>query len=109
MIGKWLKDRNVPRDKVVIATKITGGKNVTPRNIVNDCEGSLKRLQSSYIDIYQLHWPFHYSPQSNWGQSMQYNLETDSNPYWRQLGISYEDLCLSMQGLIDKGKIRGKR
>jgi len=106
VIGKWMKDRNVPRDRVVIATKITGGKNITPQNIIKDCEGSLKRLQTDYIDIYQLHWPFHYSPQSNWGQSLQYNIDTDSNPYWRQLGITYEQLCASMQQLIDKGMIR---
>ena len=38
-IGAWLKDRKVSRDKVVLATKITGGRNVTPKNIVKDCEG----------------------------------------------------------------------
>ena len=38
-IGAWMKARKVPRDKVVVATKITGGRNVTPKNIVSDCEG----------------------------------------------------------------------
>lgn len=38
LIGKWIRERNVARDKVVIATKITGGRNVTPRNIKADCE-----------------------------------------------------------------------
>ena len=37
VIGKWMKDRKVARDKVVIATKITGGRNVTPKNIKSDC------------------------------------------------------------------------
>lgn len=53
-IGKWMKDRKVARDKVVIATKITGGRNVTPQNIKKDCEGSLQRLGTDYIDVYQV-------------------------------------------------------
>jgi aryl-alcohol dehydrogenase-like predicted oxidoreductase len=109
VIGEWIKDRGVSRDEVVIATKITGGRNVTPRNIQRDCEGSLKRLQVDYLDVYQLHWPQRYSPQSNWGQSLAYGLENDSNPYWRASGgpTSFQDLCLAMQRLIDEGKIRG--
>ena len=109
VIGQWLKSRKVPRDQVVISTKITGGRNVTPRNIQLDCEGSLQRLGTDYIDIYLLHWPQRYSPQSNWGQSLSYNLESDANPYWRQGGgpTSFEDLCTSMEKLIQQGKIRG--
>lgn len=38
VIGKWMKDRKVDRRKVVIATKITGGRNVTPQNIKKDCK-----------------------------------------------------------------------
>lgn len=110
-IGKWLKERKglVKREDVVIATKITGGRNVNPRNIKKDCEGSLKRLGTDYIDIYQLHWPQRYSPQSNWGQSLQYQIENDASPYWRNGGgpTSFEDLCVSMEGLIQEGKIRG--
>jgi aryl-alcohol dehydrogenase-like predicted oxidoreductase len=108
-IGQWMKDRKVKRSDVVIATKITGGRNVTPRNIKKDCEGSLKRLQTDYIDVYQLHWPQRYSPQANWGQSLKYNLEDDSSMYWRQMGgpTSFEDLCLAMENLIQEGKIRG--
>ncbi len=112
-IGEWMKARGLSkgdsRKKVVIATKITGGRNVTPKNIKKDCAGSLKRLGTDYIDVYQLHWPARYSPQSNWGQSLAYNISADKNPYWRGLGgpTSFEDLCLAMQELIDEGKIRG--
>ena len=108
LIGNWMKDRKVPRDKVVLSTKITGGRNVNPRNIIKDCEGSLKRLQTDYIDVYLLHWPQRYSPQSNWGQSLKYNNENDASPYWRANGgpTSFEDLCLSMEQLVDQGKIR---
>lgn len=105
-----MKDRNVSREKVVIATKITGGRNVTPKNIKSDCEGSLKRLGTDYIDIYQLHWPARYSPQSNWGQSLKYNLEIDSeSSYWRGFGgpTTFEELCVAMEDLIQEGKIRG--
>ena len=112
-IGEWMKARGLNkgdnRKKVVIATKITGGRNVTPKNIKKDCAGSLQRLGTDYIDVYQLHWPARYSPQSNWGQSLAYNIDTDKSPYWRSTGgpTSFEDLCLAMQELIDEGKIRG--
>jgi aryl-alcohol dehydrogenase-like predicted oxidoreductase len=108
LIGKWIKDRKVRREDVVISTKITGGRNVNPRNIKNDCEGSLKRLKTEYIDVYLLHWPQRYSPQSNWGQSLKYNRESDASPYWRMNGgpTSFEDLCLSMEELVQEGKIR---
>lgn len=108
-IGKWMKDRKVPRSDVVIATKITGGRNVTPRNIKTACEASLKRLGTDYIDVYQLHWPQRYSPQSNWGQSLAYNIDRDMNPYWRGSGgpTSFEDLCAAMEELIQEDKIRG--
>jgi diketogulonate reductase-like aldo/keto reductase len=108
VIGDWLKDRKVPRSDVVIATKITGGRNVTPLNIRKDCDESLKRLQTDYIDVYLLHWPQRYSPQSNWGQSLAYNVETDKEQR-KFLGspTSFEDICLSMEELIQCGKIKG--
>lgn len=108
-IGKWMKDRQVPRSEVVIATKITGGRNITPKNIKTACEGSLRRLGTDYIDVYQLHWPQRYSPQSNWGQSLAYNIDNDASPYWRAMGgpTSFDELCVAMEGLVQEGKIRG--
>jgi hypothetical protein len=50
LIGKWMKDRKVNRENVVIATKITGGRNINPKNIRANCDGSLKRLGTDYID-----------------------------------------------------------
>lgn len=112
LIGQWMKDRKssgLKREDVIVATKITGGRNVTPRNIKADCAGSLKRLGTDYIDVYQLHWPQRYSPQSNWGQSLKYNIESDEQGYWRNFGgpTSFEDLCTSMEELVQEGKIRG--
>ena len=65
IIGNWFASR-VNRDKVILASKITGpemlwvrdGTNyIDKKNILQALEGSLKRLQTDYIDLYQLHWP----------------------------------------------------
>jgi aryl-alcohol dehydrogenase-like predicted oxidoreductase len=66
--GKWLADR--PRDSVVVATKVAGpgggwfrgpvrsGRTALDRHhIERAVEGSLRRLGTDYIDLYQTHWP----------------------------------------------------
>lgn len=75
VIGSWITE-NGQRDKLLIATKIAGngldwvreGRSITPDSIDEALEGSLKRLNTDYIDIYQLHWPnrgsFHF--RQNW-------------------------------------------
>jgi len=65
-IGNWMKQRN-NRDKVIVATKVAGPGDfvsfIRPdmhfdrKNIREALQGSLKRLQTDYIDLYQLHWP----------------------------------------------------
>jgi hypothetical protein len=72
VIGKWTSLSKGRRNKVVIASKITGGTRITKKGIIEACEGSLKRLKTDYIDLYQFHWPARYTPQSNWGQSLEY-------------------------------------
>jgi len=65
-IGNWLKNR--ARDSIVLASKATGpGRpfdwirggelNFTRDNLQRALEGSLQRLQTDYLDLYQLHWP----------------------------------------------------
>ena len=65
IIGSWFK-KTGNRDKVVLASKIAGAGAYTEhirkdgfskRALIEALEGSLKRLQTDYIDLYQLHWP----------------------------------------------------
>ena len=65
IIGTWFK-KTGNRDKVVLASKIAGAGEYTAhvrkdgfskRAITEAIENSLKRLQTDYIDLYQLHWP----------------------------------------------------
>ena len=106
IIGSWIKKEKARRDKLVLATKITGGTNVTKRNIKKDLEGSLLRFGVDEIDIYTLHWPARYTPQSNWGQSLTYHLDTEQAPYYKN-HASFEEIAEAMSELIDQGKLKG--
>ena len=70
IVGKWLRGKD--RDSILLATKVVGpahgwfsppvrgGKAALDRhNIRQALEGSLRRLQTDYVDLYQTHWPDH--------------------------------------------------
>ncbi len=62
-IGNWMKQNKIPRDQIVLATKVRGEMGKRPNDeglsrvhIMNAVEASLRRLQTDYIDLYQAHW-----------------------------------------------------
>lgn len=62
-LGNWMKQAKLPRDRIVLATKVRGKMGEGPNDeglsrvhIMNAVEASLRRLQTDYIDLYQSHW-----------------------------------------------------
>ena len=72
IIGHWFAKHPGARQQVVLATKVAGpargmpwvreGTGMTAQDIIQSCEGSLKRLQTDVIDLYQIHWPERHVP-----------------------------------------------
>jgi aryl-alcohol dehydrogenase-like predicted oxidoreductase len=66
-IGNWFRNNPGVRERIYVATKVCGpGRNISwirggPKldyhSIIEACHGSLARLQTDYIDLYQIHWP----------------------------------------------------
>ena len=108
IIGNWFASR-LKRDKVILASKITGPglawvRNgdgiINKKNILTALEGSLKRLQTDYIDLYQLHWPnrefYHFG--KNWHFSPQFDRQAVED--------NFLEVLETMAALIKEGKIR---
>jgi aryl-alcohol dehydrogenase-like predicted oxidoreductase len=105
-IGSWFK-KSGNRQKVVLATKLAGrsggpttireGQSLDRKNITAAVEASLKRLQTDYIDLYQLHWPDRST--NNFGQ-LGYTHNADEIP------VPLEDTLEALFDLMKSGKVR---
>lgn len=107
-IGTWIA-KSGQRDNVIIATKIAGegvrwvrnGDEISPAGIKQAVEGSLKRLQTDYIDLYQLHWPnrgsYHFRNLWRYQPSKQNTEDTARH---------IPEVLTTLQELIKDGKIR---
>jgi aryl-alcohol dehydrogenase-like predicted oxidoreductase len=106
IIGNWFKKRN-NREKVILATKVSGpgqtwvrggGLQYTKENITAALEGSLKRLKTNYIDLYQLHWP---ERNTNFFGKLGYKHEKEEKE-WN----SIESVLEVLKQFVEQGKIR---
>lgn len=105
-LGNWLARRG-RRDDLVIASKVAGpgngltylrnGPRLTREHIRQACEDSLRRLQTDYIDLYQVHWP---DRNANFFGKLGYrhNADEQATPIEETLGALAE--------LVNEGKIR---
>lgn len=57
LLGSSLRSEGIPRDDVVIATKLAGFNASNKERALRSLKASLRRLGLSYVDLYQIHWP----------------------------------------------------
>jgi aryl-alcohol dehydrogenase-like predicted oxidoreductase len=105
-LGTWLKKQQ-QRDKLVIASKVVGrsenmtylrdGPRLNARQIKQACEASLKRLQTDYLDLYQIHWP---ERKANFFGQLGYQHQDDEQ------AISIEETLQACDELVKEGKVR---
>ncbi len=109
IIGSWLAARK-NRDRVILATKVAGrgdarwlrggeATRLDARNIAQAIEGSLKRLRTDYIDLYQLHWPDRSLPLFGAGG-------TTFRPPTAREEIPIEETLAALDALVKTGKVR---
>ncbi|WP_286971221.1 aldo/keto reductase [Flavobacterium sp. UBA4854] len=106
IIGTWFK-KSGNRDKVILASKIAGPNpnfgymreklDFSPASIKYAVENSLKRLQTDYIDLYQMHWPERKT--NNFGQRAFHG----HDDVWED---NFREILETFDGLIKEGKIK---
>ena len=106
IIGSWLK-KSGKRDQIVLATKIAGPNrgmdfirddlSYNAKTIKEAVEKSLQRLQTDYIDLYQLHWP---ERKTNYFGQRSFAVEED---IWEN---NFQNILEVLQDLISEGKIK---
>ncbi len=106
IIGTWFK-KTGNRDKVVLATKIAGPAPFTKfirttgfskDALITALEGSLKRLQTDYVDLYQLHWP-----ERNTNYFGQRGYKATEPDFWED---NIHQVLETLRDLVQEGKIR---
>ena len=106
IMGDWFASRK-NRDKVVLATKIAGPgaytahirtTGFTPDSISEALKGSLNRLQTDYIDLYQLHWP---ERNTNFFGKRDYF--PDHKEKWQE---NFQEILETLHRFVQQGKIR---
>lgn len=108
-IGSWIK-KNKCRDKIILASKVTGPSSdfsyirnplgINKKNIEEAIVGNLRRLNTDYIDLYQIHWP---QRQTNYFGQLNYKYNKDNiNEILDNINESY----YALNNLVLNGKIR---
>lgn len=108
IIGTWLKRQ--ARDRVILATKASGPGRSLPwirggptgfdaANLTAALEASLRRLQTDYVDLYQLHWPARNQPM--FGQ-WQYDPQKERD----RAGTDIRETLQALAELVRQGKVR---
>ena len=108
IIGNWVA-KTGQRDKWIIATKhsgkrseMRGGKGIGPDTVREVLDGSLRRLQTDYVDLYQFHWPnrAHYHFRRNW------HFDPSEQPPAAETLDNFAATIEVLGDLVKEGKIR---